>query len=102
MSPLSDSLLNIDLVGLLQPLRLVIVVADRLGAIHQTLATIAAANIRRVLPAGIVLCETTAGTAIPSNAMEIAKHTQVPIVAQIPFGATCKIAVERLRSGEPT
>lgn len=44
LSPLADGLLNIDFYKRLRPAELVIVAANRLGVIHQTLSTCAAAK----------------------------------------------------------
>lgn len=97
MSPLADGLLNIDLAISLAPVRLLIVVANRLGAIHQTLVTVTAAEHRGIKPAGIVLCEVASnGPAIASNALEIAGYTDVPIIAEIAHGASAQLALHRL------
>ncbi len=100
LSPLASGLLNADLALSLAPLRLVIVVANRLGGIHQALATIAAAERRGLQPAGIVLCEVvSAGTAIDHNADEITQYTDVPIMAQIAYGQTTRINLESCLNG---
>jgi dethiobiotin synthetase len=85
LSPLADGWLNIHLVRALCPLRLILVVADRLGAVHQSLATINAALQFGVRPDGVILSETHPETAIPYHASEIARYTDVPILAQIAF-----------------
>lgn len=90
MSPLADGVLNLDLVHQFPGARLWIVAANRLGAIHQTLATCAAAQHRGVTPAGILLSSAAPqqDDSIASNAEQIARYSDVPVLAEIPFGAT--------------
>ena len=92
MSPLAENVLNIDLCKQFADPRLIIVAANRLGAIHQTVATCASAAHHGVKPVGIILCSTngplsdSAADPTQSNAQEIAKYTDVPILAEIAFG----------------
>lgn len=92
MSPLAENVLNIDLCKQFADPRLIIVAANRLGAIHQTLATCASAAHHGVKPAGIILCGTNSPSSdsvanpAQSNAQEIAKYTDVPILAEIAYG----------------
>jgi dethiobiotin synthetase len=109
MSPIADAFLNIDLAIALAPVRLVIVVANRLGAIHQSLATCAAAEHRGLKPSGIVLSEvtrresTSGGCLLDQNAAEIARYTDVPVLAQIAYGSDSVIAIDnRLPSSAKT
>ncbi len=98
MSPIADGLLNIDYARSLSPVQVVIVVANRLGAIHQALATIAAAKHQGCQPVGIVLCEAdVAGSSIGHNAEEIAKYTDVPLIAELGHGESKELAIERCR-----
>ncbi|TWU54602.1 ATP-dependent dethiobiotin synthetase BioD 1 [Rubripirellula tenax] len=86
-SPLADGVLNIDLARKFADAHLIIVAANRLGVIHQTLATIEAARNRGRMPVGIVLCDPK-GTAEPStdtNASQIAAYTDVPIIGNVPY-----------------
>lgn len=86
-SPLAEGLLNIDLVKQFDGAKLVIVAANRLGAIHQTLATIEAARHRGLNPAALILNDTT-GTADSSsqtNGSQIMQFTNVPILAELPY-----------------
>ncbi|OUW77390.1 MAG: dethiobiotin synthase [Saprospirales bacterium TMED214] len=97
-SPLADGILNIDLAMELNA-SVIVVAANRLGAIHQTIATCEAAAKRGTQPVGIVLCDPT-GTAddsAKSNSEQIEKYCSVPILGSIPFNGTEQDA-EFLRS----
>ena len=97
-SPLADGILNIDLAQELDA-RVIVVAANRLGAIHQTMATCEAAAKRGTQPIGIVLCDPT-GTAddsMKSNSEQIEKYCSVPILGSIPYNGTAQDA-EFLRS----
>ena len=86
-SPVADGILNVDLAKQLGAM-LIIVSANRLGAIHQSLATCAAAAHHGAEPSGIILCDSTGGSELSaaSNARQIARFCSVPILASIPFG----------------
>jgi dethiobiotin synthetase len=88
MSPLSENLLNSDLARRLDA-HVVIVAANRLGAIHQVLAAVTAASALRLPVVGIVLNQTseTNDLAVNDNAATIARFTQVPILGQLAYGA---------------
>jgi len=96
-SPLADGLLNIDLVKQIDSM-LLIVAANRLGVIHQTLSTCAAARHHGVLPTGIILCDPRgpapasdqdatghADPSVTSNAEQISQYSDVPLLGSIPF-----------------
>jgi dethiobiotin synthetase len=87
MSPLADRILNIDLTKQFDS-KLIVVVANRLGAIHQTLATCAAATHFGAPPHGIILCDTVADAdaSASSNAGQISRYCEVPILGSVPFG----------------
>jgi dethiobiotin synthetase len=88
-SPLAAGMLNIDLAQQLNA-PVIVVAANRLGAIHQTLATCEAAAKRGIQPMGIVLCDPT-GTAddsANSNSEQIQKYCSVPILGSVPFNGT--------------
>ncbi len=89
LSPLANGVLNIDLVRQLKS-SLVIVAANRLGAIHQTLATCAAAKQQGVTPRGILLSDPTGAmeASIASNAAQIERYCDVPILGSVPFGGS--------------
>jgi len=88
LSPLSPNLLNSDIAAKLDA-ELVIVAANRLGVIHQVLATVLAAKALRLPVIGIILnCITPdADASVMSNAAAIRSFTKVPVLAEIAFGA---------------
>lgn len=90
MSPLADGILNLDLVRLFPTARLLIVAANRLGAIHQTLATCEAAKRGGVAPAGILLSAATSlsDDSAATNAADIARYSDVPVLEEVAFGGT--------------
>lgn len=92
-SPLADRTLNIDLAQQLNA-SVIVVAANRLGAIHQTLATCEGAAKRGVQPVGIILCDPSgsADKSVNSNSQQIAKYCSVPILGSIPFNGTVKEA----------
>jgi len=90
MSPLSDEDYNLDLAADLG-FPLVIVAANKLGAINSTLQTIITAQTKAPqLPiAGVILNECLAGlddAAVGLNAQEIEKRSPVPLLASVGFG----------------
>ncbi len=90
MSPLADDLLCADLVEQFAPCRLVIVAAQRLGVIHQVVATCEAACYRKIRPFGIVLCCTDPhpDPSAETNLQQISVHCDVPVLGCVTFGAT--------------
>jgi dethiobiotin synthetase len=88
-SPLADGILNADLAARLAD-SIVIVAANRLGVIHQTLSVCEAAANRGLKPIGIVLCDPTgdADASSASNAAQIARYCPVPVIGSIPFGGS--------------
>lgn len=89
-SPLAEGLLNIDFLGSFADARPLIVAANRLGVIHQVLATCAGAAQRGVQPAGVILCQTTerADESVVTNRSELERYCDVPILAAVGYGAT--------------
>ena len=88
-SPLADGVLNIDLVKQINTDRLLVVAENRLGAIHQTLATCVAAAHHGVTVDGLILSSTRSSTdaSVASNAKQIAEFINVPVIAEIPYDA---------------
>jgi len=88
-SPISDSMLNVDLYQRFSDANLVVVAENQLGAVHQTLATCRAARQAGVEPFGIVLNQSNrhADDSIASNAKAIQRYGSTPVVAQVSFGA---------------
>lgn len=84
-SPLSDGVLNIDLIKQFARPRVIIVAADRLGVIHQTLATIHASRFQGVEPVGVILCDPVgnADRSTQTNAQQIAAYTDVPVIERV-------------------
>jgi dethiobiotin synthetase len=89
LSPLSQTLLNSDVAAKLDA-ELIIVAANRLGVIHQVLATVLAAKTLRLPVLGIVLncAGKDVDASVLSNAGTIASFTKVPILAEVKFGDT--------------
>lgn len=89
MSPLANGVLNVDLAKQFERFKLIVVAANRLGAIHQTLATCAAARHAGVEPTGIILCQVDSipDASTVSNATEIAEYSDVPVLGSVGHGA---------------
>ncbi len=83
MSPLSDHLLNSSLAKRWDA-QIILVVANRLGAIHQALATVMAAGTMRLPLIGMILNQVSAqaDAAVTDNAAVIARFTDVPILSE--------------------
>ncbi|WP_197136289.1 dethiobiotin synthase [Crateriforma conspicua] len=89
-SPISDQWMNIDLFQQFDDARLLVVAANRLGCVHQTLATCIAATERQVCPDGVVLCQTQdqRPASADSNAAAIARFGPTAVWGEIGFGAS--------------
>jgi dethiobiotin synthetase len=87
-SPLADDMLNIDLATRLDA-EVVLVAANRLGVIHQSLACCEAAAHRGLTMAGIILCDADGSPerSKSSNAEQTRRYCDVPIVATVGFRA---------------
>lgn len=87
-SPLADGVLNIDLVERLG-VEVILVAANRLGVIHQTLSCVEAAAHRGITIKGIVLCQVNPDTddSKATNASQIQRYCKVPILASVEYGA---------------
>ena len=90
MSPLTDSMLNIDFAKQIAADSVILVAANRLGTIHQTLATVSAAKHGDLNLTGIVLNQVAADLhqSCESNAMHIQRFCDVPILDTVSFGQT--------------
>ena len=88
MSPLSENLLNSDLARKLKA-QVVIVAANRLGAIHQLLATVTSATALRLPLVGSVLNQVSevADASVELNAKTICRFTDVPLLGTIQYQA---------------
>ena len=90
LSPLANDVLNVDLVRQFSPVRLIIVAANRLGAVHQTLSTIEASLYRGIRPDAIVLSNVTdrPDESAQTNLRQIANYSDVPVLGPIRYEAT--------------
>ena len=88
-SPLADGVLNIDLAKQFSDARLIVIAANRLGVIHQTLATCRAAETAGIKPTGIILCQTDPDrdASADRNADEIARYSDVPVLGEVSYNA---------------
>jgi len=93
-SPLADGFLNADLVkrlaNLLGSIDVLLVAANRLGTIHQTLATCIAAKSIGITPIGIVLSDVSDSLdqSAAENAAEISRYSDIPVLGRVTYGAT--------------
>ncbi len=85
-SPLSDDLTNADLVEQLAPSRIVLVAPDRLGVIHDVVATARAARAQGIAIRGLVLSTpATADASTGTNATELTRGApNLPVLAVLP------------------
>lgn len=85
-SPLADGLLNLDLARELGA-DIVLVTANRLGVIHQVLATCKAAACAGLTPRGIFFSspDDRDDGSPRSNPQQVARYCNVPILGVIPF-----------------
>ncbi len=86
-SPLADGVLNIDLARQLDA-AVVLVAANRLGVIHQVLATCGAAQHAGLRPLGIFLSRPNDRDdgSQSSNPKQVARYCDVPILGVVPYG----------------
>jgi dethiobiotin synthetase len=92
-TPLTDSALNADLAAQLEPAYQLLVAPDRLGVLHETLATLRAAAACGLRVSGVALVapeipDASTGT----NAAELARYTGVPVLATVPRGTVAELA----------
>ena len=68
---------------------MIIIAANRLGVVHQVLATIAAASVMQLRVLGVVLNQTTASSdgSVADNAVLISRFTDVRVLSEITFQA---------------
>ena len=90
MSPMAEGMLNLDFVHAIAPDQVFLVANDRLGAIHQTLATTWAAIYGGRPIDRIVLNQThhNPDASQMGNAKQIASYRNVPPISELAFGAT--------------
>ncbi len=92
-TPLAEATLNADFVARLHPDDLLLVAPDRLGVLHDVLATTRAAVAASLTIRGIVLVaperpDASTGT----NAADLGDYTPVPVLATIPRGTPSSLA----------
>lgn len=86
-SPVTDTLLAVDFVRRLAPEAVVLVAPDRLGVIHEVLATTEAARGREVNVTHVLLSPVaTPDASSGSNAAELRRLVSFPIIDAAPFG----------------
>lgn len=86
-SPMTDSALAVDFVHRLGPDALVLVAPDRLGVLHEVLATTEAARGRGVIVTHVLLSPTrTPDGSTGENAAELRRLLSTPIIDAAAFG----------------
>ncbi len=85
-SPLSDTLTNADLLLALRPTKVVLVAPDRLGVLHDVIATTLAARARSVALDGVILsAPEQPDSATGTNAAELGRVLPtLPVVGVLP------------------
>lgn len=86
-SPMTDSALAVDFVDRLRPDALVLVAPDRLGVLHEVLATTEAARGRGVVVTHVLLSPTrTPDGSTGENASELRRLISAPVIDAAAFG----------------
>ena len=94
-SPLADDLVNADVAQALSPDRTLVVAPDRLGVLHEVIATIRAADALPLRVDGIVVVEPELGDASTgSNAGELQRLQPVPVVARLARGTVADLSAD--------
>ncbi|TWU05076.1 dethiobiotin synthase [Stieleria varia] len=90
MSPLADGLLNIDLYRQLGQPKLLVVAANRLGTIHQSLATCLAAQQLGCEVSGLLLnaVQSTTDSSCTGNAEQIRRYSNVEFLGTVDYQQT--------------
>jgi dethiobiotin synthetase len=93
-SPLAEGLFNADLAAGLQPDALLLVAPDRLGVLHEVVASTRAATTAKLRVDGIVLVAPDQGDASTgSNAGELARFAAPPVLASTGRGTPAELAL---------
>ena len=94
LSPITDDLTNADLLAHLKPTKVVLVAPDRLGVIHDVLATTRAARAQRISIDGLILSTpATRDTSTGTNAAELTRGApQIPVLAVLPRAPRAELA----------
>ena len=87
-SPLADGVLNIDFAAQLDTPKVLVVAANRLGVIHQVIATCEGARRRGLTVSGIILCQVSPepDDSVATNESEIDRYCDVPIIGCVAYG----------------
>jgi dethiobiotin synthetase len=92
-TPLAEGTLNVDFAARLRPDFLLLIAPDRLGVLHDVLATTRAAAAAGLRIHGIALVEPARRDASTgSNAADLASFAGVPVLATIPRETTSNLA----------
>jgi dethiobiotin synthetase len=92
-TPVTDRFTNADVVKALKPDATLLVVPDRLGALHDTGAVVRAARAEGVVLTGIILTRPSApDAATGTNAAELACLVDVPILPTLPRTSVDELA----------
>jgi dethiobiotin synthetase len=92
-SPLTDDLTNADLLLLLEPSKVILVAPDRLGVIHDAVATTRAARSQGIAIDGLVLsAPATRDASTGTNAAELTRVIpNVPVLGALPRAPTAEL-----------
>ena len=82
-TPLTETLLNIDFVLMLKPNRHVLVAPDRLGVLHDAIATVSGARCTLAAPDCILVNRLSSLSDSPTNATEIARFVPIPVLGPL-------------------
>jgi dethiobiotin synthetase len=92
-TPLAEKAVNADFVIRLRPDGLLLVAPDRLGVLHDVLATTRAAEAASIRFRGIVLVSPERSDASTgTNAADLAAYTSIPVLATVPRAAPAVLA----------
>jgi dethiobiotin synthetase len=90
-SPVLENTLNAELVAALAPQKLVLVAADRLGVMHEVIATVrAAASVPLRIDGAVLVAPTQPDRSTGTNAAELARWT--PVLASVSRGSPADLA----------
>ncbi len=87
-TPLTDDLLNVDLVMALAPDRHIMVAPDRLGVLHDAIAATTAATARgsSAAPDALLVNQCTPSGANLNNTMELRRYVALPVFGPLGYG----------------
>ena len=94
-TPLAGQTLNVDFAARLRPDDLLLVAPDRLGVLHEVLATTRAAGAAGVPIRGIVLVAPERPDASTgANDEDLGAYTSIPVLATVPRGTPAVLATD--------